>query len=143
MLEVERTVSGGDNGQDLTRRREDGTRCAVKLCDLHVGVRHQDGDLSTVDVSCNSTHMLEVMPRIGEAIRKAYFWVPKEQIIYLVLDGAGGHGTDEVVAQCTHDMKELNIILVRQVPNSPDTNVLDLVIWMSLQSAVEKHHRLH
>ena len=40
-------------------------------------------------------------------------------------------------------MKELNIILVRQVPNSPDTNVLDLGIWMSLQSAVEKHHRLH
>ena len=36
----------------------------------------------------------------------------------------------------------MNIILMFQVPNSPDTNVLDLGIWMSLQSAVEKCQRL-
>ena len=40
-------------------------------------------------------------------------------------------------------MKELNIIIVRHVQNSPDTNVLDPGIWMSLQSAVKKYHRFH
>ena len=58
------------------------------------------------------------------------------------MDGADGHGTNESVTEYTAAMKHMNIILVRQVPNSPDTNVLDLGIWMSLQLVVEKRNQL-
>ena len=37
---------------------------------------------------------------------------------------------------------DYHIILVHQIPQSPGTNVLDLGIWMSLQSAVKKCHQL-
>ena len=61
----------------------------------------------------------------------------------LVLDIAGGHGTKEAIVQFKAIMKnDYNIIPVHQIPQSPETNVLDLGIWMSLQSAVEKCHRL-
>ena len=49
----------------------------------------------------------------------------------------------EQCAEYTATLKdEYNIQIVHQIPQSPDTNVLDLGIWMSLQSAVEKTHRL-
>ena len=39
--------------------------------------------------------------------------------------------------------KEYNILVVHwQVANLPETNMLDLGAWMSLQSIVEKEHRL-
>ena len=38
-------------------------------------------------------------------------------------------------------VKKYKIEIVQQVPRSPETNVLDIGIWMSLQSAVEKEHR--
>ena len=60
-----------------------------------------------------------------------------------MLDSAGGHGTNEGIAKYKADLeKDYKIILVHQIPQSPDTNALDLGIWMSLQSAVKKNHRL-
>ena len=86
--------------------------------------------------------MMEVMPKIGQAIRDAYHWVPPEDFVYLVMDNAGGHGTDDCVKEYTRILVEdYNIQIIQQVPRSPETNVLDLGIWMSLQSAVEAKHR--
>ena len=34
-----------------------------------------------------------------------------------------------------------NVIIIHQVPRGPELNLLDLGIWMSLQSFVEKQHR--
>ena len=34
--------------------------------------------------------------------------------------------------------EKYNIILLHQVPNSPETNLLDLGVWRALQSIVEK-----
>ena len=63
--------------------------------------------------------------------------------MWLVLDSAGGHGTNETIQKYRTDLfVKHKIILVHQVPQSPDTNVLDLGIWMSLQSLVAKRHRL-
>ena len=57
------------------------------------------------------------------------------------MDGAGGHGTAEAIEKYTKALKDAhNIVIVLQVPQSPETNVLDLGIWMSLLSAVEKAH---
>ena len=59
-----------------------------------------------------------------------------------MLDNAGGHGSNEAVEKYTEDLKnKYKIEIIQQVPRSPETNVLDLGIWMSLQSAVEKEHR--
>jgi hypothetical protein len=37
--------------------------------------------------------MLNVMDNVGKAIRKAYSWVSAEDIIILIMDNVGGHGT--------------------------------------------------
>lgn len=100
------------------------------------------GDKVTTDVSCDSKWMLETMGEVAEAIRAAHHWIPSEQVIYLVMDNAGGHGTDQAVQQYTKQLlDEHNIEIIQQVPRSPETNVLDLGIWMSLQAAVEREHR--
>lgn len=121
----------------------------VELSDVEIGVRYQKNDKITKDVSCDSKWMLETMDGVGKAIREAYHWVKwnplnvqQSDTIYLVMDNAGGHGTDEAVQQYSKDLKNnYKIEIVHQVPRSPETNVLDLGIWMSLQSAVEKEHR--
>ena len=115
----------------------------MSLDQLFLGVWYKEGDVTTEDINCGSDYMLAVMPKVDKAIREAFFWVPLDDYVYLVLDSAGGHGTKEAIAKYKADLfLEYKIILVHQVPQSPDTNVLDLGIWMSLQSAVAKMHRL-
>ena len=74
-------------------------------------------------------------------MRTAYYWVPKEEFIYLNMDNAGGHGTDVAVKQHTKLLlDEFNIIIINQVPRLPYTNLLNLGVWCSLQARVEKEH---
>ena len=63
----------------------------VGLKDLHLGVRFEAGDEVMEDVTCDSDYMLRIMPKVGKAVREAYFWVGQNDPIYLVLD-TGGHG---------------------------------------------------
>ena len=82
------------------------------------------------------------MDDVAKKMREAYHWLDEDDIIYLVMDNAGGHGTDKCVDEYTKKLRdEHNIVIVQQVARSPETNVLDLGIWMSLQSAVEKKHK--
>ena len=61
--------------------------------------------------------------------------------IYLVLDNAGGHGTKTAVTNYTKALKQTyNIHCHHQVPNSPEKNLLDLGVWMTIQSDVERKH---
>ena len=101
-----------------------------------------EADTRVVDVSCDSTFMKEIMPRVGQAIRAAYHWVPLTEKIYLYLDNAGGHGTNEVVDAYVKLLAspKYNVICVHQRPRSPATNMLDLGVWMALQNVVEKMH---
>jgi hypothetical protein len=51
----------------------------------------------------------------------------------------GGHGTGEAWETFTKDLEEkYKVKIIRQCPRSPETNLLDLGIWMSIQTAVEK-----
>ena len=126
-----------------------GQKVKVEIGDLELGVRYQKGDKVTKDCSCDSKWMLETMNEVGKAIRDAYHWVKwdpqnvqESDVIYLMMDNAGGHGSNEAVEKYTEDLKnKYKIEIIQQVPRSPETNVLDLGIWMSLQSAVEKEHR--
>lgn len=115
---------------------------AVTLNDLNLCVRYQQGDTVEEDVTCDSQWMKDNMDEIAQSIRDAYHWVKDEDTIYLVMDNAGGHGTDECVKEYTQNLLDkYNIEIVQQVARSPETNVLDLGIWMSLQSSVEKKHK--
>lgn len=139
-----RVVKGNEVLSSLEQYKPDsgGQKVKVELGDLRLGVRYRDGDKVTNDVSCDSKWMLETMGEVAQAIRAAYHWIPADQIIYLVMDNAGGHGTDKAVEAYTKQLlDEHKIEIIQQVPRSPETNVLDLGIWMSLQSAVEKEHR--
>ena len=61
--------------------------------------------------------------------------------IFLYLDNAGGHGTNDCVAEHVKMLKEeFNVICVHQRPRSPATNMLDLGVWMAFQNVVEKIH---
>lgn len=108
----------------------------------YIGRRNgNEGEKRMTDVNCDSLFMLETMPEVGKAIREAYHWVPLETPIYLFLDNAGGHGTDEAVTKYVNDLyEEHNIICKHQRPRSPATNMLDLGVWMALQNIVEKMH---
>ena len=94
------------------------------------------------DISCDSEFMLGAIDEIGTAIRSKFFWVDKKTSITLFMDNAGGHGTDEAKEQYVSKLAEkYNVLVHWQVPNSPETNMLDLGIWMSLQSLIEKIHK--
>lgn len=113
----------------------------VALADLTLCARRLKGDTVMEDCSCDSDFMLKVMVDVGTAIRNYFHWVPASTEIELIQDNAGGHGTRACVATYTLFLKvHYNIKLTHQPPNSPDGNPLDLGVWRSLQSAVEKLH---
>ena len=94
------------------------------------------------DTTCDSMYMLKHIREIGKAIRNKYYWVDEEEDIFLVMDNAGGHGTSDSKEEYVRILKEeYNVTVVWQVPNSPETNVLDLGVWMAIQAEVENIHR--
>ena len=114
----------------------------MTLDDITLQVHYKQGDEIKEDVSCDSEFMLGVMDRVGEALRKAFYWVRQNEWIYLVMDNAGGHGTAEAWETFTNSLTtKYKVKIIRQCPRSPETNVLDLGIWLSIQAAVEK--RMH
>ena len=70
-----------------------------------------------------------------EMIWTTMHWTPKETPIYLVMDNAGGHGTKDAIQEHADELKEEhNIVILWQILCLPATNLLDLGIWVSLQS---------
>ena len=48
-------------------------------------------------------------------------------------------GTKSGIEEYTNHLKNMyNVELLHQVPSSPETNLLDLGVWMAIQSLVEK-----
>ena len=61
--------------------------------------------------------------------------------IFLFLDSAGGQGTGEIVDRYVRMLvNDYTLICIHQRPRSPTTNMLDIEVWMALQSVVEKLH---
>ena len=106
-------------------------------------VRYNKGDEREEDCSCDSEFMRSTMDEVGAAIRGRYEanGVRAEEVIYLVMDNAGGHGTDdcwdEYIA-CLRD--KYNIEIIRQQPRTPESNMLDLGVWMHMQFKLEENH---
>jgi hypothetical protein len=138
---VKTTVTMGQNDFLLVREitEENGARRALTIDDLTLQQRLEAGTIVREDINCDSDYMLDVMPRIGAAIRQKLHWIPENEIIYLVMDNAGGHGTVEAIEQYTRILLEdYNIEIIHQPARSPETNPLDLGVWRSIQSSVEK-----
>ena len=141
-----RIEDADENIGSLKIRRQDQSNLPsefILLNDINVKVRYRFGDEVEEDASCDSEYMLSAMNRVGAAIRNSYHWIPISKKCYLVMDNAGGHGTNEAIATYTKTLEdEYNIEIIFQIPRSPYTNVLDLGVWMSLQAAVERQHYL-
>jgi hypothetical protein len=73
---------------------------------LQVVVLRKKGTRYECDCSWDSEFMAKVMPEIGRMMREKLCWLPDDNIINLVLDNAGGHGTKETIA----DYQELLLI---------------------------------
>ena len=110
--------------------------------DLILQVCRARGTEHEKDVTCDSDFMRKHVLSIGESIRNKMDWVDHHKTIYLIMDNAGGHGTKDAIAEYVQDLKDdHNIEIIWQVPRSPETNLLDLGVWNSLQSHVDKEHR--
>ena len=115
----------------------------VVIGDIDVPVQNQVGNEVEEDCTCNSKYMIKAMKDVGESIGKEYYWMPQSEVCYLVMDNAGGHGSAEAINDYTAMLKNnYNIEIIFQIPRSPITNVLDLGVWMSIQSIVERKHFL-
>ena len=91
-----RKLKGTNLLEDHKSRKENGKSSDVQFEHLH---HYQAGDTVTEDINCDSPYILKNMPKVGKAIRDAYFWVPEDKHIYLVLDSAGGDNANAVIAQ--------------------------------------------
>ena len=112
------------------------------LSKLSIEVLYERGEMMERDINCDSTFMLNHLDDVGSQIRIKFGWVPFNEEIDLVMDNAGGHGTNEAKEAYTLMLKtKHNIRVVWQTPQSPETNLLDLGIWCSLQSMVGLSHR--
>ena len=86
--------------------------------------------------------MMDNIRQIGEAVRLSHQNVDSFVPIYLFMDNAGGHGKILVKEEYSKILKEeYNVLVEWQTSNSPELNLLDLGIWMAIQSIVEKFHR--
>ena len=111
--------------------------------DIELKVRQKLGDEVEEDASCDSDFMLTAMNRVGKAICEKYYWIPNDQKCYLVMDNAGGHGSNTAIATYKKKLEDdHNIEIIFQIPRSPYNNVLDLGVWMALQAQVERQHYL-
>jgi hypothetical protein len=79
--------------------------------------------------------MLDIICEIGVNICASFDWLPQEiEEIHLFMDNTGGHGTNVAREQYVSILKlEFNIIVVWQIANSPETNMLDLGAWVTIQ----------
>ena len=122
----------------------DFTKRPLTIDDLMLHVRIEKGTPVERDCSCDSDFMIKNIHELGKSVRHAYRNVAgKNKPIVLVMDNAGGHGRNDVKKDYEDVLnRDYKIIVHWQVPNSPETNLLDLGAWMALQSIVEKKHRL-
>jgi hypothetical protein len=124
------------------RRKAGDALVPITLEDIQLAAVRWSGDTFERDTTCDSEWMKTHMIEMGEAIRTAYWWLPFQQEIELIMDNAGGHGTKDAIEWYERELKDrYNVLIIHQVPRSPETNLLDLGIWCGLQRMVEKVHR--
>ena len=134
-------VEDGYIAKNKTIRTKKGVTRELRYKDLILHRNICRGETIIRERTCDSSYMLSHIEKIGEAIRTSYHWVKEEVPIYLIMDNAGGHGTNEAKEAYIQILKErFNIEVIWQIPNSPELNMLNLGVWMAVQSRVEEIH---
>jgi hypothetical protein len=87
----------------LGERHSDGSR-QLNIYNVSLEVYQTRGETIVEDVSCDSKFMLNVMDDVGNSIHKVYSWVSAEDIIILIMDNVGRHGTDYAVQEYTETL---------------------------------------
>jgi hypothetical protein len=129
--------------KDRIVREEGGAERLLTLTDLHLYIHVPKNTEVEEDITCDSSFMMESIHEIGSSIRASMYWVPQSECITLFMDNAGGHGKESIKDEYVLILKDRYKIIVEwQVPNSPETNLLDLGFWATLQAIVERLHRL-
>ena len=114
----------------------------ITAYDLYAQVIVPSGTEVEDDCSCDSAFMLKVVDEIGTSIRKSFHWVEPDVPIYLYMDNAGGHGSKKCKREYKKKLRDkYNVLIIWQIAQSPETNMLDLGVWMSFQSLVERLHQ--
>ena len=131
----------------LDRRTEtwfDGKICILPFTERYTTVRRSKnrpaGEEVLRTVAANKESMRQLTILVGNKIHKLW---PTEDIgktIHIQMDNASPHVTedDPEWIEAKQRWPQFNIVLVRQPPQSPDTNVLDLGLWNSVQSIQKK-----
>jgi hypothetical protein len=144
--EVKRIESDDSNSLLIGNRYlidENGTQRSLTISDLSLFVKIPKNTEIERDTTCDSVFMLSTVHEVGRSIRESMHWVPPDEPIILFMDNAGGHGTNDTKKQYVSIlMNEYKIQVEWQIPNSPETNLLDLGFWATLQAIVERMHRL-
>jgi len=102
------------------------------------------GDRYQADCSCDGEWMAKILEeKVGPEIRMAADRLGfRGQLAFCQFDNAGGHGSKAVVARYERILLEkFKVKIIWQPSNSPESNCLDLGVWMSLQSDVNKAAR--
>jgi hypothetical protein len=124
-------------------REDGGADRLLTLADLVLYIHVPKDTEVEEDITCDSSFMMESVHEIGASIRSSMFWIPQSKNIILFMDNAGGHGKDVIKDEYVLILKnKYNVTVEWQVPNSPETNLLDLGFWATLQAIVERLHRL-
>jgi hypothetical protein len=144
--EVKRILSDDSNSLLIGNRYltdENGSRRLLTISDLQLHVRIPSNTEIQRDTTCDSKFMLETVHDVGTSIRASMHWIHPDEPITLFMDNAGGHGTNLAKEEYVRILsKKYKILVEWQIPNSPDTNILDLGFWATHQAIVERMHRL-
>jgi hypothetical protein len=117
-----------------------GTLQPLTLEDVHLHVKIPAGSLIEEDCTCDSEFMLDIIREVGSNICKSFNWLAADTIIHLFMDNASGHGTNKAqngnVQILYNDYK---VQVIWQIANSPETNMLHLGAWVTVQSCIVAH----
>ena len=80
-------------GRSITTKNGN-SRC-LKIDDLILHNNVCPGSVIIRDTTCDSSFILNTIEDIGSSIRNSYHWVSRDVPITLILDNAGGHGTNQ------------------------------------------------
>ena len=81
---------------------------------LNLKFSYQIGDKVDHDCPCDSKYMT-TMQHVGITMMNKYHWVANDAVFCIIIDNAGGHGTDDCVNKYTSIfITEFNIEIIHQ-----------------------------
>jgi hypothetical protein len=139
-VQAEVKVMGDEDTLENKRLwQQDGLEQELTIADFDLFLRLPAGIVITEDINCDSNYTLQVTPLISAAICQQMPFEPQDETIYLVMDNAGGHGTEEATGEYTVCLQDdYHVEIIFQAAQSPEVNALDFGLWMSIQSWVQK-----